>query len=123
MKLLVILILTILILTACSSGDDSKHVPIETTLGQEIVVPTGYLFLDASAYGQYDNNVTYYCQQIESGRIFECTNGKFGREIIVPDGYFFIGASAYGKFTNNVTYYCGKNGTRRVFICDIPEPE
>lgn len=104
----------VVIVTAIDYDDTRPEV---LTVGEEIAVPDGYTFVDASAFGKIQSYPTYYCSNNETGRIYVCTDGVIGREIVIPDGYTFVGASAFGEIQSYPTYYCKQNSTGRVFIC------
>lgn len=115
----VIVIGVLFVLVSAFSYDETQ--PEILVVGQEIFVPDGYTFVDASAFGKISSYPTYYCRHNDSGRIFICTDGVIGKEIVIPDGYTFLGASAFGEISSFPTYYCLQNSTGRVFICDTAE--
>lgn len=115
-----ILVIGIAIVVIDAMGREKSN-QIKLTVGQEIVVPEGYTFVDASAFGKISAYVTYYCKEDASGRIFVCTDGVIGKEIVIPEGYTFVGASASGEISSYATYYCMHNASGRVYICDAVE--
>lgn len=114
---LVFLIAILFLMAMClgSSGGNGGKKVLE--LGDEVRVPDGFYFVGASAHGRFAKIETLYCQNLKSGQVFTCNDGKVGEEIVFPDGYSFAGASAYGEFTSILTFYCRMKGTERVFVC------
>jgi hypothetical protein len=107
------LLLVFVLLAACTGNTHSISVSVQ----EEITVPTGYTFLDASAYGQYAEIVTYYCINNVTQKVYTCSNGVIDKEIVLPEGYEFVGASAYGRYAEFLTIYCRLKGTERIFKC------
>lgn len=96
--------------------DNSNKIEVIVS-DKTLSIPEGYTFEDASSYGDTDNNLTIYCKENKTGKIYICTYGLIGKEIVMPEGYEFAGASAFGTTTNTITYYCRQISTGLIFMC------
>lgn len=109
-----VFVATIFIAFIAVSGCGDNNQSIAPKSSNEILIPGGYVFIGASAYGVYINDVTFYLQHQETGRFYEFKEGKIGRAITLPEDYVLIGASAHGQYVNSVTFYCRLRGSDKI---------
>lgn len=92
---------------------------LEIDSDSAIVIPEGYAFFAATSYGNFAPiHTTIYCTEIETHRVFVCTDGMIDKEIIPPAGYRLVGVSEFGSHYGSVTrFYCQNQATGEVNIC------
>lgn len=103
-----------------SDGQEVAKLPqADDSNAKEILVPPGYDFIGAFAYGRYIENTIYIFRENATGRIFKSDGKKIGNEIIIPPGSAFICASAYGEYSANVAYYVRNMTDGKVYKIEI----
>ena len=82
-------------------------------------IPEGYTLIAASSHNEHFGIPILYCQNNESGQIFEYSvEGKRGSQIVIPDGYTLVAAATYGSYFGALTFYCRHNETGEIIICN-----
>jgi len=116
-KIIGVFVIIIFLVLISTNGRETVQLsqPTNSYGMEEMSVPQGYEFVDAFAYGQYEENVVCIFKETKTGKIFKADGDKIGNEIVVPSGYVFLGASAYGRYSANVAYYIMNNTDGKVY--------
>lgn len=84
------------------------------TNGAELVIPKGYVFVDASSYGKGEVAI-YYLKKEADGQIYKYDGKDLKGKLSVPEGYTFICASTYGCEVGITTYYLKNNSNNKIY--------
>lgn len=106
LKWILLVIAFIVLAVLCSNGQERVQLnpPAGTDASDKLVIPAGYEFVDAAAYGTTEN-IIYFLEDKNTGKIFKSDGKNIGNEVVVPAGYKFAGASAYGSSSCEMSYY------------------
>jgi hypothetical protein len=85
------------------------------TDGSELVIPEGYIFVDASSYGKLGAVETYYLKKEADGQIYKYDGKNIRGKVSVPEGHTFICASTYGCEAGITTYYLKNNSNNKIY--------